>query len=106
MSNQDLDEAILGGQSLPHEMAMNQNLMFGRNDEAFDDDDYAYQKQRRAKMQSRKLTALSYDTAKRPSKVAGNDITPILKEKGRPPLTQSVTRATRLALQSSAKADL
>ena len=35
----------------------------------YDDDDYAFKQQRRAKMQERKLTALSYDTATRPSQV-------------------------------------
>ena len=71
----------------------------------FDDDDYAYRRQRKAKMHSRKMTAISYDTAKRKSKVVGNPLQPVLAEKGRPP-SQSMTRAKRLALQSSAKADL
>ena len=89
-------------------MKVNQNLIFGgegaEQDTYYDDDDYAYKEQRRAKRDNRKLTALSYDTAMRKSKVAGSAIQPILLEKGRSP-QKSPSRITRMNLKSSAQAD-
>ena len=89
---------------MEHDIAVSQNYMFAE-DVSYEDDDYAYNKQRRAKMESRKLTALVYDTSKHVRKVAQNSLQPILKEKGRA-ATLSLSRATKLFLQDSAKADL
>ncbi len=59
-------------------MKATQNLMFGGEgfdqDTFYDDEDYAFREQRRARKENRKLTALSYDTAMRKSKVAGSEI--------------------------------
>ena len=90
-------------------MQANQNMMFGGEgadqDTYYDDDDYAFKKQRRAIQENRKLTALSYDSAVRTSKVGkGSSIQPILQEKGRP-APKSPGRAARFTLQSSAQAD-
>ena len=58
-----------------------ENFMFGGgrraggeddDDEFLDDDDYAFKKERKAKIQNRKMKAVSYDTAIRKSKVAGS----------------------------------
>ena len=72
---------------LDHELLANQNPMFGRRGQEnsfFDDDDYAYQKELKAKVHNRKMAALSYDTASYKSKVAGNQmLQPVLKEQGR-----------------------
>ena len=77
-------------------MMANQNMMFGCNS-YYDDDDYAYQKEHKIKMQNRKMTALSYDTAVRTSKVAGNSqLQPILREQNRQNVTSSLTRAAKL----------
>ena len=73
--------------------------MFGRSaayeddDLVYDDDDYAYRQERKNKMQNRKMMALSYDTATRPSKIAGSgELKPILREHNRPE-NKSLTRA-------------
>ena len=56
--------------------------MFAR-DSYLDDDDYAYKKQRKAQIESRKLTALSYDTSARVSNFLQSSLQPILQERGR-----------------------
>ena len=68
----------------------------GVEDDFLDDDDYAYKKERQAKIQNRKLTAVSYDTAMRTSKIAGkgSKLQPVLKER---PSAQA-SNLTRTAL--------
>lgn len=56
--------------------------MFGakNEDEFYDDDDYAYNRQRKAKENDRKLKALSYDTGRcKKSKIITNPLEPILR---------------------------
>ena len=80
MVNTDLEQVA-------HEIAVAQNPMFGRGvgveDDFLDDDDYAYKKERQAKIQNRKLTAVSYDTAMRTSKIVGkgSNLQPVLKDR-------------------------
>ena len=92
---------------MAREIVVSENRMFarlGNEDDFLDDEDYAYRKERQAKIQNRKLAAVSYDTAVRASKIAGTGaLQPVLKD--RPPQAQSLKRTTMLSMQTSAKAD-
>ena len=76
------------------------------NGSQFDDEDYAFNAQKRAKDYSKKMTAIAYDTSALRKK--GLALQPILVEKGRSPTPgkNMLSRTARMAQMSSEQADL